>query len=111
MTVEKMNKILVVVIIAAIAVVIGVYVVLSKQNNSAPAEFSTPTPQSSQTTQPSATQYGVTPSGNSPLPSSSQSSVITIRYKTASFVDSQGIGIKAFSMRVQTDWESSGEIK
>jgi hypothetical protein len=34
-----------------------------------------------------------------------------IRYKTVDFVDSQGIGTKAFSMLIPVDWKSSGDIQ
>lgn len=33
-----------------------------------------------------------------------------VRYKTASFVDSQGIGTKAFSMLIPVDWQSEGSV-
>jgi hypothetical protein len=35
---------------------------------------------------------------------------ITIRYKTISFIDTQGIGTKAFSMIIPNDWQSEGSI-
>lgn len=34
----------------------------------------------------------------------------TVRYKTANFIDSQGIGTKAFSMLIPSDWQSQGTI-
>ena len=34
-----------------------------------------------------------------------------VKYKTASFIDTQGIGAKAFTMLVPVDWQTSGEIK
>ncbi len=35
---------------------------------------------------------------------------VTVRYKAVSFTDSQGIGTKAFSMLIPSDWQSEGTI-
>ncbi len=78
-----MNKFLIVVPLIAIIAFVGVYVVLS-QSPSSPGG----------------------PSNTSP-----QNSVTNIRYKTVNFIDTQGIGTKAFSMLIPSDWQSSGEIK
>ncbi len=42
-------------------------------------------------------------------PSSTEGEIV--RYKTASFVDTEGIGTKAFTMLVPSDWQSEGSIK
>jgi hypothetical protein len=43
-------------------------------------------------------------------PSSSSTEGVTVRYKTVSFVDTEGIGTKAFSMLIPNDWQSEGSI-
>jgi hypothetical protein len=43
-------------------------------------------------------------------PSHSSTDGVIVRYKTASFVDTQGIGTKAFSMLIPNDWQSEGSI-
>jgi len=35
---------------------------------------------------------------------------VTVKYKSTSFIDSQGIGTKAFSMLIPSDWQSEGSI-
>ncbi|HII85860.1 TPA: YdgA family protein [Candidatus Bathyarchaeota archaeon] len=35
----------------------------------------------------------------------------TVKYKTASFTDSQGIGTKAFTMLIPSDWQAEGTIR
>jgi hypothetical protein len=35
----------------------------------------------------------------------------TVRYKTTSFIDTEGIGAKAFTMLIPSDWQSEGSIK
>jgi hypothetical protein len=54
----------------------------------------------------------VAPSQGGPYgsPSSSSTEGATVRYKTASFVDTQGIGTKAFSMLIPNNWQSEGSI-
>jgi hypothetical protein len=42
--------------------------------------------------------------------SSSTDTGTVVKYKTVSFVDSEGIGTKAFSMLIPTDWQSEGSI-
>jgi hypothetical protein len=44
------------------------------------------------------------------LPSQSSTEGVTVRYKTVSFIDTQGIGTKAFSMLIPNDWKSEGSI-
>ncbi len=34
----------------------------------------------------------------------------TLKYKTASFIDTEGIGTKAFTMLIPSDWQSEGSI-
>ncbi len=36
---------------------------------------------------------------------------ISVKFKTASFIDSEGIGTKAFSMLIPSDWQAEGSIK
>jgi hypothetical protein len=36
---------------------------------------------------------------------------VTVKYKTASFIDTEGIGTKAFTMLIPSDWQSEGSIK
>jgi len=52
------------------------------------------------------------PSNGGPYgpPSSSATEGETVRYRSVSFTDTQGIGTKAFSMLVPTDWNSEGNI-
>jgi hypothetical protein len=35
----------------------------------------------------------------------------TVKYQTASFIDSQGIGTKAFTMLIPSDWQAEGNIR
>jgi len=35
---------------------------------------------------------------------------VTVRYKTTSFIDTEGIGTKAFTMLIPSDWQSEGSI-
>ena len=46
----------------------------------------------------------------SPGGSSSTNTGTVVKYKTVSFVDSEGIGTKAFSMLIPVDWQSEGSI-
>jgi hypothetical protein len=50
---------------------------------------------------------GAKPSGGS---SSTSNTGTAVKYKTVSFVDSEGIGTKAFSMLIPVDWQSEGSI-
>jgi len=43
-------------------------------------------------------------------PVSPSGEVITVKYKTASFIDSEGTGTKAFSMLIPSDWQAEGNI-
>jgi hypothetical protein len=43
-------------------------------------------------------------------PVSPSGEVVTVKYKTASFIDSEGIGTKAFSMLIPSDWQAEGNI-
>jgi hypothetical protein len=43
-------------------------------------------------------------------PTGQTSDGVGVRYKTASFVDSDGIGTKAFSMLIPADWQSEGSV-
>src|SRR3990170_4228170 len=80
-----MNKVLIAIPIIVIVVLSGVYILLTQQ--------------------PAPSQGG--PYGP---PSSSSIEGVTVRYKTASFVDAQGIGTKAFTMLIPNDWQSEGNI-
>jgi hypothetical protein len=82
-----MNKALVAVpVIIIVALSVGVYILLSQQ--SAPSQggpYGTPT-------------------------ASSSTEGVAVRYKTVSFVDTQGIGTKAFTMLIPSGWQSEGTI-
>jgi hypothetical protein len=43
-------------------------------------------------------------------PVSPSGEVVTVKFKTASFIDSEGIGTKAFSMLIPSDWQAEGNI-
>ena len=88
-----MNKILIAIILIVIIAISSSIILLTYQAPSNPGAHSS-------TSQPT----------NNPgvLPSEIAS---TIRYKTVDFVDSQGIGTKAFSMLIPVDWKSSGDIQ
>ncbi len=81
-----MNKVLIAIPIIVIVVLSGAYILLTQQ----PAS-------------PQGGPYGP--------PSSSSTEDETVTYKTASFVDTQGIGTKAFTMLIPIDWQSEGNIK
>jgi hypothetical protein len=81
-----MNKVLIAIPIIAIVVLFGVYILLTQQ-------------------------AGPSQGGPYGPPSSSSTEGVTVRYKTASFVDAQGIGTKAFTMLIPNDWQSEGNIK
>jgi len=48
--------------------------------------------------------------GAKPSGSSSTDTGSVVKCKTVSFIDSEGIGTKAFSMLIPTDWQSEGNI-
>ena len=53
----------------------------------------------------------VGPSQEGPYgPVSPSGEVVTVKFKTASFIDSEGIGTKAFSMLIPSDWQAEGNI-
>ena len=53
----------------------------------------------------------VGPSQEGPYgPVSPSGEVVTVKFKTASFIDSEGIGTKAFSMLIPSDWQAEGKI-
>jgi hypothetical protein len=89
----KMNKILIVIPLIIIIAISGTVVLLTYH---APTNNGTPNETSNPSTNPN----------TSPSQTTTQ-----VRYKTVDFVDSQGIGTKAFSMLIPVDWQSSGEIK
>ncbi len=89
----EMNKIFIVIPLIIIIAVSGAVVLLTYH---APSSNGSP----NATTNPN----------NNPNTSPSQTAT-QVRYKTVDFVDSQGIGTKAFSMLIPVDWQSSGEIK
>jgi hypothetical protein len=88
-----MNKILIAIPLIVIIAISSSIILLTYQSTSNPGAPSS-------TSQPT----------NNPgvLPSEVASN---IRYKTVDFVDSQGIGTKAFSMLIPIDWKSSGDIQ
>lgn len=87
-----MNKILIAIPLIAIIAISSAYILLTNQ--------ATPNPNANTTTSQ--------PSNN---PTASQSNLAsTVKYKTVNFVDTQGIGTKAFSMLIPVDWQSSGNI-
>jgi hypothetical protein len=88
-----MNKILIAIPLIVIIAISSTVVLLTYQ---APANNGTP----NTTIQPSKN-----PSTSPPETTAS------VRYKTVNFIDSQGIGTKAFSMLIPVDWQSSGNIK
>ena len=80
----------------ALCVFIGAYILLSQPN----------VPQ--QNTRPNSSPSGAATSTN---PSPSSNSASTVKYKTVSFTDTQGIGTKAFSMLIPINWQSSSDIQ
>lgn len=44
-------------------------------------------------------------------PPSSSNEAATVRYKSVSYTDTEGIGTKAFSMLIPSDWQSEGSIE
>jgi hypothetical protein len=49
--------------------------------------------------------------GGSPYaPPPSNDDAVTVRYKSVAFTDTQGIGTKAFTMLIPSDWQSEGTI-
>lgn len=95
-----MNKLFVIVIsVIVVVVLLSSYIILSQTGLS-------PSGQSSQTSQPEVTN---SPGSNSPS-ASPQILTEAVRYKTVNFVDTQGIGTKAFSMLIPEKWQSSGNI-
>jgi hypothetical protein len=89
-----MNKILIAIPLIVIITISSSIILLTYQTPPNPGE-----PNS--TSQPT----------NNPGTSPSDKVVSIVRYKTADFVDSQGIGTKAFSMLIPIDWKSSGDIR
>jgi hypothetical protein len=101
-----MNKILIAIPLIAIIAISSAFVFLSNQAPSNPGSTTMP---STSNTNPGAT---ITPSPSSNNPAKSPSvGISTVKYKTVDFVDSQGIGTKAFSMLIPVNWQSSGDIK
>ena len=91
-----MKRILVFITVIALCVFIGAYILLNQPN----------VPQ--QNTTPNSSPSGAATSTN-PSPSSNAAS--TVKYKTVSFTDTQGIGTKAFSMLIPINWQSSSDIQ
>jgi hypothetical protein len=96
-------------LVIAVIASVGAYIVLSQP--STPIQdityYNTP--------KPSAIIQGgniptAKPSSNSQTQAPTQNTAATIKYKTVSFTDTQGIGTKAFSMLIPTGWQSSGEV-
>ncbi len=87
-----MNKILVLVLVVAVIAIVGGYLVFSQLGKS-PSELPNTSPKPGSTS------------------SSPTQGATTIKYKTVEFTDSQGIGTKAFSMLIPSDWQSSGDIQ
>jgi hypothetical protein len=98
-----MNKILIVIPFIAIIALSGGYLLLNQPNN--PQQNTTPRTNNTPNNSPSGT-IGISAKPSS----SSNSAVATIKYKTVSFVDTQGIGTKAFSMLIPENWQSSSNI-
>jgi hypothetical protein len=93
-----MNKVIGIVLVISFIAVLSGYIVLSK-TGSPPTNRDLTSPQLTVTT----------PSGTNSL-STPQANFVTVRYKTTGFVDTQGIGTKAFSMLIPENWQSSGDI-
>jgi hypothetical protein len=87
--------IIVIVVIAVAAVPVGVYLATS---NGGSSPFVTPTATPS---------FGVTPT---PSATAASSDAGFVKYKTASYVDTQGIGTEAFSLLIPSDWQFEGSI-
>jgi hypothetical protein len=93
------NILIAVMIIFAIAVVtVGVYLATSI-GGSNPFVMPSSTPSSGVISTPSATAI---PSGGS--------TGVVVKYKTVSYVDTEGIGTKAFSLLIPSDWQFEGNV-
>jgi hypothetical protein len=98
-----MKKIFIVIPFIAIIALSGGYLLLNQPNK--PQENTSPQPSITPNNSPSGSvEISAKPS------SSSNAALVTVKYKTVSFVDSQGIGIKAFSMLIPENWQSSSNI-
>jgi hypothetical protein len=60
--------------------------------------------------QPGLPQPTVSPSGSSAQPTTLPVTGEVVRYKTASYVDAEGIGTKAFSLLIPSDWQFDGTV-
>ncbi len=111
-----MKKLLIAIPVVVLVAIVGAYVVLSQigpfssggPNESSQPPVSSPSQSSGASQSPNPSSSG--PSTSNSASSSPQLAGDVARFKTVSFVDTEGIGTKAFSMLVPVDWESSGKI-
>jgi hypothetical protein len=95
---SRKTLIMVIIIIAIAAVAVGIYFAA---RNGGSSFFVTPTstPSSGGNPTPSATPTnGVVPAD------------VFVKYKTVSYVDTEGIGTKAFSLLIPSDWQFEGSV-
>ena len=95
---SRKTLIAVIIIITIAAVAIGVYFATSSSGSN-PNVSPTPTPSSGVTSTPSANPT-----------SSGTVAGDFIKYKTVSYVDTEGIGTKAFSLLIPSDWQFEGSV-
>jgi hypothetical protein len=95
---SRKTLIAVIIIIAIAALTVGVYFATSSEGFS-PNVAPTSTPSSGETPTTSAT----------PISSGTVAGGF-IKYKTASYVDTEGIGTQAFSLLIPSDWQFEGNI-
>jgi hypothetical protein len=113
-----MNKLLIVIPLIAVIAFASGYIILSQQNpfspggpSHTPQPYATFQPQSSPSTSSPQNSAANNHPETNPTAQTTQNSATITKYKTVSFIDSQGIGTKAFSMLIPTEWQSSGNIK
>jgi len=83
----KMKKVLIIIPLVLIIVIAVVAGIMFLNQQPAPSEEGGP--------------YG---------PPSTSDEAVNVKYKSVTFTDSQGIGTKAFSMLIPSDWQSEGSI-
>jgi hypothetical protein len=102
----------IIVIIAISTVALGVYLA---SNSNSPNPIVTPTPSQSSNVSPFTTPPPTSIFSSSPVPSATatdggNSTGSFVKYKTASYVDTMGVGTTAFSILIPTDWQFEGNI-
>ena len=97
-----MNKLVIIAPIVLLIIIGGIYLTYIQPSNKTPTTNTTPS--GSTTTTGGTSQTTTTP------PVTPTKTTKTIKYKTASCIDSQGTGLEAYSMLIPSDWTFNGEI-